>query len=122
MNWRMFRRCRIQCLLLAWPGVAIVAVLTAAFVKFVLPYEWDWGLAFSLGALLSITDPAAVMALLNSLDASPTLGAILGGESLLNDASAVLMLHAAYNVHSGQVQPVASLAHAAPLNPPVARC
>lgn len=77
-----------QCLLLAGPGVIIGTVLTAFFTKFVFPYGWCWPKAFMFGAMISATDPVAVVALLKEVGASKRLGTVIEGESLLNDGTA----------------------------------
>jgi NhaP-type Na+/H+ and K+/H+ antiporter len=43
------------------------------------------------GALISATDPVAVVALLKDVGASKRLGTIIEGESLLNDGSAFVL-------------------------------
>lgn len=52
---------------LAGPGVIVGAFLTACFVKFVLPYDWDWNLSLVFGSMVAATDPVAVVALLEEL-------------------------------------------------------
>ena len=47
--------------------------LTAAFARWVLPYDWSWVLCFTFGSILSATDPVAVLALLKDLGASKNL-------------------------------------------------
>jgi len=93
LDWHMLKRCIGQCLLLAGPGVMIGTVMMAAFIMYGLPYHFSWSLALAFGAVLSATDPVAVMALLNSLGASPALSMMIGGESLLNDGSAMVLFH-----------------------------
>ena len=43
------------------------------------------------GALISATDPVAVVALLKEVGASHRLGTVIEGESLLNDGSAFVL-------------------------------
>ena len=93
LDWHMIKRCIGQCLLLAGPGVMIGTVMMAFFIMYGLPYHFSWSLALAFGAVLSATDPVAVMALLNSLGASPALSMMIGGESLLNDGSAMVLFH-----------------------------
>jgi NhaP-type Na+/H+ or K+/H+ antiporter len=50
-----------------------------------------WIAAFMFGAIVSATDPVAVVAALQSLGASPKLSHLIEGESLLNDGSAVVV-------------------------------
>jgi len=93
LDWHMLKRCIGQCLLLAGPGVMIGTAMMAVWIMYGLPYHFSWSLALAFGAVLSATDPVAVMALLNSLGASPALSMMIGGESLLNDGSAMVLFH-----------------------------
>jgi NhaP-type Na+/H+ or K+/H+ antiporter len=93
LDWHMLKRCIGQCLLLAGPGVILGTVMMAFYIMYALPYHFNWSLALAFGAVLSATDPVAVMALLNSLGASPALSMMIGGESLLNDGSAMVLFH-----------------------------
>ena len=60
-------------------------MLTGTMARYVLPYNWDWPIALNLGAMLSATDPVAVMAICKSLGVSERLTMLVAGESLLND-------------------------------------
>lgn len=44
-----------------------------------------------LGAILSATDPVAVVALLKDLGASKRLSTLIEGESVINDGTAMIM-------------------------------
>jgi Na+/H+ antiporter len=55
----------------------------------------DWGPAFVLGAVLGPTDTIAVSAILERFPIPRRLSAILRGESLVNDASALVLFEAA---------------------------
>ena len=50
------------------------------------------------GALISPTDPIAVIAMLKSLDASKELDALVGGESLFNDWVAIVIFLTIYHI------------------------
>ena len=77
--------------LLAVPGVVLTAAVIAAAVHFAgLP----WRPALALGALLSATDPIAVVAIFRRLHVPPALATIVESESLLNDAMAVVLFRA----------------------------
>lgn len=54
-------------LLLAGPGVVVGAALTAVFAKYAFPYHWSWLESLLFGAMLSATDPVAVIALLQEV-------------------------------------------------------
>lgn len=67
------------------------SLLNALFASYMLPYGWEFSLAFSYGAIQAATDPVAVVSLLNELGAPPSLTMIVSGESLLNDGSAMVV-------------------------------
>ncbi len=80
-----------QILLLALPGVALLCVLIASIMRWVLNYEHlDWGEALTIGAIIAATDPVAVVALLKELGTSIKFNILLEGESLLNDGTATV--------------------------------
>jgi NhaP-type Na+/H+ or K+/H+ antiporter len=64
--------------------------LTAVVGYYVFPFSWSWNLALTFGSILSATDPVAVSALLEEVGAPPRLKIHIGGESLLNDGSAMV--------------------------------
>jgi len=79
--------------LLALPLMLVSAVVIAACVYHGIDHAvgFPWMAAFITGALLSATDPAAVLALLKNANAPERLSMLLEGESLFNDATAVVM-------------------------------
>lgn len=83
------RRGTIAIVLLAVPGVVVSAVLIG------LPLAALGALAvwpaLVFGALISSTDPVSVVALFRSLGCSTKLTAIMEGESVLNDGTAVAL-------------------------------
>jgi len=95
-------------LALAVPGVAISLLGTAA----VATYELDlpFPVAILLGALLSITDTVSVLLAFKSVRVPHRLAAIMEGESLFNDGTAlVLVMIATEMVESGKFDGVATL-------------
>ena len=89
LSWHIFHRVVIQVLLLAGVGLIITTGFTGLFVVGML--GWEWHEALMLGALLSATDPVAVVALLKELGGSAKLGTLIEGESLLNDGTAIVL-------------------------------
>lgn len=54
-------------MVLAWPGVVVQFLLIALCAKYFFPYEWSWPEAFLFGAMMSATDPVAVVAVLQEV-------------------------------------------------------
>ena len=84
------RRAARPILALAVPGVALSLVATAAIAS------WEIGLPFSvallLGAVLAITDTVSVLLAFRSVRVPHKLGAIMEGESLFNDGTALVLV------------------------------
>ena len=57
---------------------------------------FTWAEGIMLGAIISATDPVAVMKALGALNAPVRLGALIGGESLVNDGSAMVVFFVFY--------------------------
>ncbi len=93
--------------ILAAPGVLITAGVVAIVVSTLTGL--DLPLAFLLGAMISATDPAAVVSLFKRLHAPRRLATVVESESLLNDGTGVVLFAIALSAVS---QPV-SIADAA---------
>jgi monovalent cation:H+ antiporter, CPA1 family len=83
------RRWLSGLVLLAVPGVLISAAVVAAVLSAMTGLRPD--LAFLAGAMVSATDPAAVVATFKPLRVSPALATIVDGESLLNDGTGLVL-------------------------------
>lgn len=91
MEVHLFRRIFSQIATLALPGMMLAATATAVLAKYLFPWEWSWPLCFMFGALVSATDPVAVVALLKEVSSRKRLETLLEGESLLNDGTAIVL-------------------------------
>lgn len=91
-----------QSVILAGPGVIVGTVLMGVITKYILPYDWSWNLSMLFGAILSATDPVAVVALLKGCNASPKLTILIIGESLLNDGTAMVLFNLLFNILNGE--------------------
>lgn len=54
-------------MLLAWPGVVVCFILIGVCAKYFFPYNWSWTQALLFGAMMSATDPVAVVAVLQEV-------------------------------------------------------
>lgn len=91
MDIHQFKKCFVQMVLLAGPGVLISTFSLGTAIHFFFPYGWDWKISFLLGGLLSSTDPVSVTALLKELGASKKLNTIIEGESIINDGTSIVL-------------------------------
>ncbi|EFJ32010.1 hypothetical protein SELMODRAFT_267115 [Selaginella moellendorffii] len=91
MEVHQIKRCLLQMVLLAGPGVVISTFCLGLFSHFILPYGWSWSVSLLLGGLLSATDPVAVVSLLRDVKASKKLSTIIEGEALMNDGTAMVV-------------------------------
>ena len=95
IEFKQFWRNRLTINSLALPGVAAAIALTATILTpvanglhFVQDFTWKHALVF--GAIISATDPIAVVAIFKSLGVPKRLSVLLDGESLLNDGVAIV--------------------------------
>jgi len=90
---QLLRRWLMPILLFATVGVVVSAALTAAglYVGIGHAQGFPWAAALLTGAILAATDPVAVVAKLKVLRAPEELTTVFEGESLFNDATAVVI-------------------------------
>lgn len=96
IDFKQFWRNRLAISSLALPGVVVAIALTAMILTpvadalhFVQGFTWKHALVF--GALISATDPIAVVAIFRNLGVPRRLSVLLEGESLLNDGVAIVL-------------------------------
>ncbi|HET8948010.1 MAG TPA: Na+/H+ antiporter [Candidatus Polarisedimenticolia bacterium] len=88
-SWLDFRRWLRPILQLAI-GLVVFTILSVGVVAHVLMPRLPWGACFLLGGIVSMTDTIAVHSVLERLRVPRRATAILGGESLINDATGLL--------------------------------
>ncbi|KAK1751910.1 Endosomal/prevacuolar sodium/hydrogen exchanger [Echria macrotheca] len=71
----------------------------------------SWIDAISVGATLSATDPVTILAIFNSFKVDPKLYTIIFGESILNDAVAIVIFESAQHAGGGGKIGIWSLFH-----------
>jgi len=101
LDVHVFKKSLGNAVILAVPGIVVALVLTAALVIVTdmmgIGFSgWNWEYALMFGAVVSATDPVAVVALLKELGASKKLGTLIEGESLLNDGTAIVIFMVFY--------------------------
>lgn len=91
---RQLRHNLLPILILAIPGLLLSTFLIGAFISVVTSIIFSTSIPFPaallLGAILSATDPVAVIALFKQLGAPKRLTILVEGESLFNDATSIV--------------------------------
>ncbi|GCE10177.1 cation:proton antiporter [Tengunoibacter tsumagoiensis] len=108
MSVRALRDNWLTIFLLAVPGLLLEAILIAVPLRFLTPLSWID--AFLLAAILSPTDPIAVLGLFRQLKVDAQLSTIIEGESLFNDGVAgvlyqVVLVFVLASIHHVQLTP-----------------
>src|SRR5260221_856531 len=88
-SWRDFRRWIRPILSLAMGLVTFTILCVGVAAHWLMP-ELPWAVCFLLGAIVSPTDTVAVHSVLSRLRIPRRVTAIIGGESLINDATGLL--------------------------------
>ena len=99
LQWSRLKADLVPVLLLAIGGTMFGTFFVAWIVWALLDIPWLAAVAF--GALISATDPVAVIALFKTLGVSKRLSVLVEGESLFNDAVAIV----AFNLAIAASQP-----------------
>lgn len=88
LDSRLLLRNITPVLLLATVGLLMATAIASLLMVWLTPLGWREALLF--GALISATDPVAVIALFKSLGVPEQLVVLVEGESLFNDATAIV--------------------------------
>ncbi|MDQ2872859.1 MAG: Na+/H+ antiporter [Candidatus Eremiobacteraeota bacterium] len=89
-DWYEFRR-NVRPIGILAIGLVIVSTLIIGSIAHALMTGITWAAAFALGAIVAPPDAVAAEAVLERLAVPRRVAAILGGESLVNDASALVV-------------------------------
>lgn len=90
-SWRDFRR-NLRPILLLAIGLVLFTTVAIAYVAHSLIPALPWAAAFALGAIVSPPDAIAATSVLRRLAVPHRIQSILEGESLVNDATALVAL------------------------------
>ena len=95
LDGRLFLKNLLPIGVLAVPALALSTLITGAAVMAAggASHGLSWAGAFLFGALISATDPVAVVALFKDLGAPKRLGILVEGESLMNDGTAIVLFN-----------------------------
>jgi Na+/H+ antiporter len=95
MDARALIRNLAPVLVLAVPVLILSTAITGTAVMLAggASYGLTWEVALLFGALISATDPVAVVALFKDLGAPKRLGILVEGESLFNDGTAIVLFN-----------------------------
>ncbi|HOZ15542.1 MAG TPA: cation:proton antiporter [Tenuifilaceae bacterium] len=101
LHLHTFKKSLVNSLILAIPGIVVAMIITALFVMMINSLglglgHWTWIIAFLFGAIVSATDPVAVVAILKEVGASKKLSTITESESMLNDGTAIVFFLAIF--------------------------
>ncbi len=91
LNFRDLQRHLPAILLLAVPGVILTTLIVGGLLVFGTHISLPVALLF--GALISATDPVAVVALFRTLGVPKQLSVLIEGESLFNDGTAIVIFN-----------------------------
>ena len=97
----------VNAVILAVPGIMVAIVITAFALLLIKSMgiglnEWTILLAFLFGAIISATDPVAVVAILKEVGASKRLSTITESESMLNDGTAIVFFMTIFGLITGE--------------------
>ena len=90
-SWRDFRR-NLRPILMLAIGLVLATMLAVASIAHAVVPALPWAAAFALGAIVSPPDAVAATAIIRRLGVPHRIGVILEGESLVNDATALVAL------------------------------
>lgn len=96
MHVHTFKKSFTNAFILAVPGIIVALILTGAFAMMLNALNiglgmWTWPVSLMFGAIISATDPVAVVSILKEVGASKKLATLIEGESLLNDGTAIVI-------------------------------
>jgi CPA1 family monovalent cation:H+ antiporter len=95
----LLRPSAVSVLVLALPGVVIVAAIVAVVLTLATPLSVTEG--FLVGAMVAATDPAAVLSTFRRVPVPPRLATVVEMESLVNDGTGIVLFALALDLLGG---------------------
>ncbi|MCX6082891.1 MAG: Na+/H+ antiporter [Chloroflexi bacterium] len=93
INFKDLRERLPEIFVLAVPGIIITTLIVGGLLSLLTPLSLPLAMVF--GALISATDPVAVVAMFRSMGVSKRLAVLVESESLLNDGTAIVVFNLA---------------------------
>jgi NhaP-type Na+/H+ or K+/H+ antiporter len=90
-NWHIIKKEIFQITLLSTTVVLMSTILTAATIKYILLYDYNWSQLLLIGLILSSTDHVVIDALLEGIYAKPSLKTLIAGEAMFNEAIIIVL-------------------------------
>ena len=99
VSWYTIKKEFLQILILATSVLVINTILTACALKYIFRYSFQWVELLLLGVVLSATDHFVINFLLKEIYASDQLETLIGGETMLNEASVLVLFTIVWNLN-----------------------
>ncbi len=101
LDYQSFKKNIWPIAYMATVGVVLSTVLVAFIIHFLISLPWFYSLLFA--TIISPTDPVGVIVLLRRYHASSDTTALVEGEALLNDATAITIFTILLSIKSNQI-------------------
>ena len=100
IHWKELKRDLLPVVTFATVGVLLSAGITAAFMHYIV--GWEWTMAALFGVLIAATDPVSVIATFKEAKVEGRLRLLVEAESLFNDSTAAVAFAIALTFAMGQ--------------------
>lgn len=111
INKRLMMKMFVPIIILAIPGLIISTLIIGYIIGYVTPVPLIYAMLF--GALISATDPVSVIGLFRNMGAPQKLTTILEGESLFNDACAIVTFSFVLGIISADTFEISAIVYGA---------
>lgn len=103
MDGHIFKKTLVNSSLLSAPGLVVSMFIVGAIMMCInyLPGQsvmWSWNNALMFGALISATDPVAVLAIFKEVGVSKRFSTLVDSEAMLNDGTGIVLFILYFNL------------------------